>query len=174
MSDQVPEQPAVEPVVPDGIDPELVAVPDAGAVTPEGQPIEGQTDPNAVPGQPDMPSIETPEDVEKARAYFQTKAQQETEARKVAEQELADINAQLDQLDPGDFPHSPGLIGDPPGQVPQPSVPEPSAPPSDEYADPDDLGGMIDRKFQAFEQRLEQREQDRYQAQYRGQYSREL
>lgn len=67
---------------------------------PEADDAEGQTEGDQ--------SAESPEDIAKARAYFQRKAQEETEARKQAEAELATIYDKLGQFDrPIDPPSAP-------------------------------------------------------------------
>ena len=58
------------------------------------------TTPDPVEGQPEVKPDETPEDIEKSRAYHQQKSQAETEKRKQLETDLAEMTAQLQESDP--------------------------------------------------------------------------
>lgn len=74
--------------------------PDDGTSTTEAVETEPDKTPDDGPEEGQPKPDETPEDVAKARAFFQKKSQEEIEARKVAEASLADFKADLAANDP--------------------------------------------------------------------------
>lgn len=107
------------------------------------------------------PFKETPEDVEKARAYYQTKSQQDTERAKAAEAELEALNVQFDLSDPTQQVQPPPT--QPPPAAPVPTYAPPPEPVTQEQEpwDPDQpvTAGQIQAMFATQEQQRVQREQ---------------
>jgi hypothetical protein len=132
--------------------------------TPTDGPAEGQ--PKVEP-KPD----ETPEDVKISRAYYQKKAQEETEARKALQSDLEAMSAELAASDPSvDF--DAGLTFD------EPAPTEAAAPttPADEFADPTDIDPLKLRREVAGDviSALEAREAQKRQHEINVAYKKEL
>ncbi len=112
-AEEKPEDKPVEKTEPTG-----VSTTEAVETKEEPGPDEGKPKPD-----------ETPEDVKKSRAFFQQKAQEETEARKALQDDLAAANAELAAVDPS-VNFDAGVTFD---EV-KPDEPAPAAP-ADEFAE---------------------------------------
>lgn len=147
------QTPPVEPV--EGIVP--VAEP-----TPAPEPaVEPTVELDPTTGELVVPPTETPEQLAVSKAYFQTKAQQETERAKAAEAELEALNAQFDLSDPTLQPLQPPPVQSPPvAPVPTHVPPVQPADPEQEW-DPEQPATLaqITTMLDAREQRAMQREQ---------------
>jgi hypothetical protein len=149
MADQVIST-EVEPI---GTDP------NADQIVADDKPTSVET-PSPAPGQTEKTKVETPEDIEKSRAYHQTKAQQEAEARKALESKYTAALKQLEGLDaPAGLP-----------QAPEPDIykePEVASPQSTETNDDDDpygIGRIVEKKLTAFQRQQQEAERARQQA----------